>query len=86
MTMKPCAFHMSAPVEAELLAPARSGVTYRRLVCRECGVFRGLRLVRRATTLDDLRGRVTARGEQVQRGDRTMRAWRTHEHLSSTGS
>jgi hypothetical protein len=52
--MKPCEYHESAPVEAELLEPTRCGVTYRRLVCKECGQFRGLRFVRRASTLDEL--------------------------------
>jgi hypothetical protein len=55
MTMKPCEYHQSESVEAELLEPTRFGVTYRRLVCEECGVFRGLRFVRRASTREELR-------------------------------
>ena len=54
MSMKPCEFHQSVSVEAELLEPTCCGVTYRRLVCQECGLFRGLRFVRRASTLDEL--------------------------------
>ncbi len=55
MSMKPCQYHESTSIEAELLEPTRCGVTYRRLVCQECGLFRGLRFVRRASTLDELR-------------------------------
>jgi hypothetical protein len=54
MSMKPCEYHESPSVEAELLKPTRCGVTYRRLVCQECGQFRGLRFVRRASTLAEL--------------------------------
>jgi hypothetical protein len=55
MTMKPCEFHLSKSVEAELLEPTSTGITYRRLVCAECGLYRGLRLVQRASTRDELR-------------------------------
>jgi hypothetical protein len=54
MSMQPCQFHQSESVEAELLEPSRGGVTYRRLVCQECGLFRGLRFVRRASTRDEI--------------------------------
>jgi hypothetical protein len=55
MTMKPCQFHQSAAIDAELMVPTSAGVTYRRLVCCECGLVRGLRFVRRASTTDELR-------------------------------